>query len=331
MGLMFQKQFKEFRKKIEERVEKAKSIAIYYDSDADGCCSAALLTIYLLKKSKEYPLLVSCFHDADKKLVDSQEDLIFVLDTFPKTDKPNLIIIDHHVIADVPKNALFFNPRLFDKDFYIATSYLVYKILDLPEDTCWIVSTGVKADKSEESCEDVLDLTYEKFPEFKDLEGRLIRLTSVAKNLPDANVVVNSLVECYNIGTPSFFGKTPSSSKLMKKAKLIRTEAVRTMLNLKKIFESDKILVCSIDTDFNIQSLIAGRLFMLNPEKTVVVYNLKNDIVHAEVRTDSKRVHEKFFRQLKSVAENIGGHECAFGFSFDKSKLENFIQILTTI
>jgi single-stranded DNA-specific DHH superfamily exonuclease len=328
---MFQKQFEDFRKKVEEKVEKAKSIAIYYDSDADGCCSAALLTIYLLKKHKEYPLLVSCFHDVDKRLENSEEDLIFVLDTFAKTDKSNLIIIDHHVITNIPKSSLFFNPRLFDKDSYLATSYLVYKILDLPEDTCWIVSTGVKADKSEESCEDVLDLTYKKFPEFKDLEGRLIRLTSVAKNLPDANIVVNSLVECYNIGTPSFFGKTPSSSKLIKKAKLIRAETARAMLSLKKIFESDKILVCSITTEFNIQSLIAARLFMLNPEKTVVVCNLRNDIIHAEARTDSKHIHEKFFERLKDVVENIGGHECAFGFSFDKNKLKNFIQILTTI
>jgi len=330
---MFRRRFKRFGEKIEKNLDGTKTIGVCYDSDADGVCATALLTIYLLDKFKKYPdNLVSCFHDVDKKLENMKDDIIFILDTSPKKiDEHNLIIIDHHVVQNVPKNALFFNPRMFDKSLYIATSYLVYKILDLPEDACWIASTGIKADKSENSCQDVLKQTYKKFPEFKKMERRLIGLTSTSKNISNASIIVNSLIECYNMGSPSFFGKTPSSSKLIRISKQVHTESLKNLLNAKRLMETNKILLYTINSDFNIQGLIANKIFKLNPEKTIVVCNskLNEELIHLEVRTDKKSMYKKFLKKLEKVVEDIGGHENAFGLSLQKDKFDEFLRILS--
>jgi hypothetical protein len=198
-------------------------------------------------------------------------------------------------------------------------------------EACWIASTGVKADKSESSCEDILKLTYDTYPEFKQVESRLIRLTSVSKSLPDASIVVNSLVECYNIGSPSFFGKTESSSKLLKIAREVNREIASVMVNTEKILETEKVIVYKIESEFNVQSPIANRLFVRNPKKVVVVCNFKRDkgIIHAEVRTNQERAFEEFSENLKKVIEDIGGHKQAFGFSFKKENTQNLIEKLS--
>jgi single-stranded DNA-specific DHH superfamily exonuclease len=333
---MFQKEFEKLGKSICERIKNSKSVGICFDSDADGVCSAALLTIYLLKEFKKYPdSLVSCFHDVDEKLKKLKHDLIFILDTQPKkTDSQNFIIIDHHLVQNKLKKAILFNPTLFDKNSYIATSYLVYKILNSLTDmseACWIASTGIKADKSESSCGDILELTYDTYPEFKQVESRLIRLTSVSKNLPNANIVVNSLIECYNIGSPSFFGKTESSSKLLKIARKVNREAINALTNIEKILETEKVIVYKIKSEFNVQSLIVNRLFIRNPKKIVVVCNFRKneEIIRAEVRTNQQQAFEEFSKNLKDLIEDIGGHKQAFGFSFTKENFQGLIKKLS--
>ena len=333
MVFMFQREFRKIANIIEKKLKEAKKVAIFYDSDADGCCSAALLIIYLLKEFKKYPdHLVSCLHDVDEKLKGVESDLVFILDTQPKKeDRENFIIIDHHLIQKVPKKSIIFNPMLLDKNAYIATSCLIYRILnkltDL-SDACWIASIGIKADKSEKTSEDILKLTYKEYPEFKKLESKLIRLTSVSKNLLDANIVVNSLIECYNIGSPSFFGKTESSSKLVKMSKRINLEFKLVMNSLKELLKTKKISFYGIYSDFNIQSLVANSLFMREPKKTIIVCNLKEDLMRAEVRSMRDGDFKKFEKKLKEIIEDIGGHKRAFGFSLKREKLDDLLKVL---
>ncbi|HDJ96727.1 MAG TPA: DHH family phosphoesterase, partial [Candidatus Aenigmarchaeota archaeon] len=215
--------FADFRKKVERRIKGGEKIAILFDADADGASATALLVIYLMEKTGRYPdKLIPCFHDVDTKISGLDDYLIFVLDTAPKKfDSKNMIVIDHHMIKHKLKNGLFFNPREKDPDLYLPTSYLVYKIFNMPIEASWIAAIGIKADKAEKQCEDVLKKAYKTFPEFKEIEGRLIGLVSVCKNLSDSSGVINSLIESYNLGGPTFFGKTPSSSKLIKVSKTV--------------------------------------------------------------------------------------------------------------
>ena len=335
MEFMFQKEFEKFSKIIEDKIKNSKKIGIYFDSDADGCSAAALLVIYLLKKFNKYPVLVSCYHDVDDKLKNTKEDLIFVLDAQPKNfDSNNIIIIDHHVIQRIPEKSYLFNPLIHDKNLYIATSCLIHDILDKLVDmskACWVTSIGIKADKSEETCEKILKLTYDMYPEFKNIENKLIRLTSTSRNIQDASIVVNSLIECYNIGSPSFFGKTPSSAKLIKVNKEVEREVEKVMNDLEKLLETKNTVIYKIDSRFNIQSLISSKISINYPNKTIIVFNFgsKEKITHSEVRSREDNLLEKLCIELKDLVEDIGGHKRAFGFSFKKEvfpKIVNYFK-----
>jgi len=337
MVFMFQKEYEGFSKVLESKIKNSETIGVYFDSDADGCCAAALLTIYLLKKFKKYPKLVSCFHNVDEKLGSLDESLIFVLDTQPKKiDSEKIIILDHHIVQTTPKKSLLFNPTLYDKNSYIATSCIVYEILnnliDMSESS-WIASVGVRADKSEESCEDILGLTNEMYPEFRNVENRLIRLTSTSRNLPDASIVVNSLVECYNIGSPSFFGKTESSSKLLKIYKEVEIELENTLLKSEKLLESEKIVVYKINSKFNVQSLISSKLIISHPNKTIIVCNFGSNekIVYVEIRSVQEGLFENFCIELKDLVEGIGGHKKAFGLSILKGRFSHLLDYLKNV
>jgi len=337
MVFMFQKEFKEFSKILENKVKSSKTIGIYFDSDADGCCSAALLTIYLLKEFNKYPKLVSCFHNVDEKLGNLKENLIFVLDAQPKkADSEKIIILDHHLIQNMPKKSFLFNPILYNKNSYIATSYIAYKILDNLIDmseSCWVAAVGIRADKSEESCEDIINLTDDMYPEFRNVENRLIKLTSTSRNLSDATVVVNGLVECYNIGNPSFFGKTESSAELLKIYKEVEREVENVLIKCDKLLESEKIVVYKINSKFNVQSLISNRLTISQPKKTVIVCNFGSNekIVYVEIRSIQEELFEKFCIELKDLVEDIGGHKKAFGLSISKEKFSYLLDYLKNI
>lgn len=322
-----------FRRRIEEKLGSGKEIAVLFDADADGASAAALLVIYLMKKTGNYPnKLISCFHDVDTKLEDVKDCLIFILDTTPKRyDSSNFIVIDHHMIKHKMKEALFFNPREKDPQLYLPTSYLVYKILDMPVDASWIATIGIKADKAEEQCKDLLNKAYRAFPELKDMEGKLISLVSVCKNLNDASVVINSLIESYNLGGPSFFGKTPSSSRLIQASKIVYEEMMKGMMKMTTVLNTKDLVMYTVNSRMNVQGLITSKLLRLNPERTIVVCNsgLSDSVVHCEVRTNSKRVHKKLFKILEPLVEDIGGHENAFGFSIKKGNFQKMIQSLS--
>jgi single-stranded DNA-specific DHH superfamily exonuclease len=336
MEFMFQKEFEKLSRIIQEKVKNSKTIGICFDSDADGCSSAALLLIYLLEEFKKYPdNLISCFHDVDERLKNLKNDLIFILDTQPKkTDSSNFIIVDHHIVTFIPKKSSFFNPMLFNKKSYIATSCLLYNILNNLTDmskACWIAALGAKADKSEESCKDVIELTDEMYPEFKDVEKRLIRLASVSRNLPDASLVVKSLVECYNIGSPSFFGKTECSSRLLRISREIDREVMNVLSKAEKILETEKVVVYRIDSEFNVQSIIANKIFLRHSKKVIVVYNtMKNkEIIHSEVRSNQEWAFDEFSSRLSDIVEDLGGHKQAFGLSISRMKIPEFLNRLS--
>ena len=80
--MMVRLPFSQFKKLIDEKLEQYDKITVAFDSDADGCSSAALLILYLLEKKGTYPdNVISCFHDVDSKIKGLGNDqLIFILD-----------------------------------------------------------------------------------------------------------------------------------------------------------------------------------------------------------------------------------------------------------
>jgi len=321
--------FGDFKRVIDRELAKGKDVVVAYDSDADGCSAAALLILYVMEKTGNYPVdVISCFHDVDTKIKD-KEGTVFVLDTMPRSvDKENVVVIDHHFVRRKPKNMKVFNPRLYDPSLYMSTSCLVYNILNMPKEAAWIAAIGIKADKSEETCEKIVKTAYRVTPEFKKLERKLVSLVSASKNMSDARIVVNSLIESYKMGGPSFFGKTPSSSKLKVIINRVRENLMKALLKMERVMETRSLLINMINSGYNLQGLIASKLLRLTPEKTIIVCNtgLSDDLVYGEVRTNSDKEHKRLFAILEEICEDIGGHEKAFGFSIKKENFKVFLE-----
>ncbi len=319
--------WKDFKKKLDEALSSTKEVHVFYDSDADGCTSAALFTLYLMKNYGKYPEeLVSCFHDVDNRITTKEGVLNVVLDTSPKFDSESLVVIDHHIPKINFKKALVFNPRNFKKDLYMSTSCLVYRILDMGKEYSWISAIGVVADKSEGSCKSIIEDANSEFPGFEEILSKLVSMVSVSKNLDDSRIVVNSLVEAHNIGGPFFFGKTPTSSRLAKISKQVLNEAVRMLIKANLVYSGKNLEVYTIKSKYNVQSLVVNKLFGMKKDKTIVVANL-NDVVHVEVRSN-KSCYSKFEKALKDVVDDIGGHDQAFGMSLKKTNFHAFLEAL---
>ena len=220
---------------------------------------------------------------------------------------------------------------MFDPKSYMSTSYLVFKILKMPPEASWISFIGIKADKAEEECKDVVELALKHFPELKEREKKLINLISTSRNLDDARVVVNSLIEAYNMGGPSFLGKTPSSYKLLELNKKVYEYALKSLLRTKKLVETKYVEVYTINSKFNIQSILVSKLARIRPDKSVLVANLKGDIIHVEVRTPLKKGYSKFEKLIKGLIDDMGGHDNAFGFSLHKEKFPQLLETLSKV
>jgi single-stranded DNA-specific DHH superfamily exonuclease len=165
------------------------------------------------------------------------------------------------------------------------------------------------------------------YPEFKDIENKLINLTSTSRNIHDASIVVNGLIECYNIDSPSFLGKTVSSAKLLKINKEIEKEIEKVLINSEKILETKNNVIYRINSRFNIQSIVSNKLITIYPNKNIIICNSGSNkkIMYLEVRSKEDELLEKLCVRLKDLVEDIGGHKKAFGFSIKKEKFHEII------
>ncbi len=136
-------ELKSISKEIEESIEKARKICVFSHLDADGICSAALLSRFLYLKEKEFKVkfLRQLERDKIKGIQGEICDLLIFLDfgsgqlhhdEFKKIiEERKTIIIDHHQLKEnfENENLIHVNPHLFNLDGNsISAAGLVYLI-----------------------------------------------------------------------------------------------------------------------------------------------------------------------------------------------------------
>ncbi|MEO0281460.1 MAG: DHHA1 domain-containing protein [candidate division WOR-3 bacterium] len=257
-------------------VQSGNKVCIIHHDDADGCTSAALMSILLFRLTNQFPELFpirgpnNLSKNLLMKLKTSNPDFVFTLDVTIDPKRLgvfNGFILDHHVQNIQSKNNMkYINPRDFEKkDEYVPpTSYMIYKLLKVffPEErVSWIAAIGITEDHRVDLCKDVFEDVKREFGSFFDLKeinqksiessvfGELwdmVRSGRMIKRMNGALVVVNALIECKNDPGKFINGLSANSYAVRRFYENIERENRKILDDVKingKFIQDKKILV----------------------------------------------------------------------------------------
>ncbi|MCJ7816637.1 MAG: DHHA1 domain-containing protein [Candidatus Aenigmarchaeota archaeon] len=171
---------KELRR-LEEFLKTPGKRLLFNHRDADGICSAALLLKFFGDFESNVRQGPRIEREFVKEIVEKKPDMLVFLDLpvdqewdkikeiLEKLPKTRMVVIDHHIYErDMnSERIVHVNPRFFE-DKYIATSYVVYKLLqNLGKNISpfvWISAIGIIGDYDIKDCMDVLELSEKTYP-----------------------------------------------------------------------------------------------------------------------------------------------------------------------
>jgi single-stranded DNA-specific DHH superfamily exonuclease len=332
---------------IREHLERAQNPLFYYDNDADGLCSFALLRRFI---DRGKGVSVRSFPDLGapyaRKVSELNADYVFVLDK-PTLTKEfveeidtlglPLIWIDHHDLEPESwekdfKNVIIYNPtrnKGKDKSDEPVT-YLSYEIVGKREEM-WIAMMGCIADHH-------LPDFYQEFSErFKEYWGTGIKgpfdayygteigrmAQSLNFGLKDSisNVVrlQNFLISVSNPG--EFFLESSGNYSFRKKIGEVRKKYDELLVKAKNSIDGNLIFF-DYSGDLSISAEISNKLSHLYHGKYIVVGYRNGGVSNMSLR--GKGVKGILSEVLKKVDGSGGGHEDAVGARIATGDLGKF-------
>lgn len=349
--------------KFIKEVKPTDKVVILYHNDCDGCCSAAV-TYMIIKKIAgvtaelmpsdviEYAIKNHMF----KKVAEDASHLI-VLDfpTFKVTfieeiGHVNTLVIDHHLPVDM-RGATYCNPRTFDLDIYMPTSYLLYRIykkLFRRRDVCWIAATGALGDYDISYCTDLFKELKKMHPELlgrfklsgevlyeKSLLGKIVKIIDAARIVGGddgaelaTRVLIN--VENYN---HVLNGAAPETKQLMSFFEKSEGEVNRLIkdfkVNSKRL---GRILFYKIASPLPLRSTLATRIQKRYDAEVIVLAQKKGNIYKVGLRRGKKSTVDlnSLIKDATSKIPNShgGGHPQAAAGSIPVGYLDAFLEVL---
>ncbi|MCS7134836.1 MAG: DHH family phosphoesterase [Candidatus Aenigmarchaeota archaeon] len=302
-----------FLKKVVENVKSGDRVCVVHHDDADGCTSAALMSILLFKNTGQLPEILpirspTCISkNFINRLKSTNPDYIFTLDVSIDPKKMGLFngfILDHHIQNYQNKgNMLYLNPRFFEKvdENVPPTSFIIYKLFKsfYPfEKISWIAAIGITEDHRVELCKEVFYQVMKEYPNFFDVNeinqrniensvfGKLwdmVRAGRMIKRIEGAKIAVRALIECKDNPSNLLEGSGSYSYNLLKFYKNVDREVKKILKNIPKntkFYKEKKVLVYNLPASKmeSLTSFIADKLRSLYPEWIVcVVGNAEND------------------------------------------------------
>lgn len=317
-----------------------RSLVIFH-GDSDGICSAALLTVYLMKRG-DFPIdFISPDFDVTihrfliRKIYNLKPERIYILDIPSSTLNYDffkdfeVVIFDHHPYDRKPPVKEFFHSEEH------CTSYLVYKELSLGEENSWIAAIGCLGDKDKKGFEELFGIASRIYNLDRNFFLKALGFVASSRvfGIKGKKAAVLSLIEARNMGIPTMLlGSTPNSQKLerYRERSVELRNKILSSIDKHKVFEGKKIFLVRISVNFPIQSYLAGSLSHLNPKKLVVVVNeyKRTGFIEARTRNDEFDVG----RILREVCERVGGigggHKLAGGGRIPRNRVEEFFEVL---
>lgn len=326
-----------------ESIKPKDRIAIVHGHDPDSICSATILYRLIKGEIEVKPeLVVSELNSyltekTFNKLKKLKPSYIIVVDI------PNIaveiitrmrnfskvMIVDHHIPKGYAK-ITYINPRMYDRDVYLPTTYLCYKIYEYfsnPKEITWIAGIGVLGDMGMKNCLDLFDKIKSDYIDLvdglkpdddilieKSLLGKLTQMVEsciAVKNIAGAVFSLKALIEAKK------YKDVANNKALIKYHKLVESEFKRIEEDFKKNKKIiNGILLYEIKSKLKLKSSFANYLERSFDDKILVVYQKDGNYFSISLRRGKKEINldslaREAVRDIKNASG--GGHPTAAG------------------
>ena len=325
---------------IRQYLAKSENPLFMFDDDIDGLSSFLTLKKF---SDKGHGIVIKSSPELDERFISKvreySPDMIFVLNKplisqeFIDMANTPIVWIDHHPPVK-RKGVKYFNPRLYDKDAYLPTSYICYMAT---KKNLWVAMCGIIGDWClPEFLDDFIKqypdlLSHPKVPgdvlytmEF----GRLIRILSFLLKGKTSDVNKN-LGILLRIETPYELlrQETGRAKFLYKRFEKANKMYMRLMKNAEKSLTDDKLLVFTYPpSKTSFTGYLSTELSYLHPDKIIIIGREKGDEIRMSLRSRDIAIEPILKKALVGLDGYGGGHSHACGANIKMSDLNLFIE-----
>lgn len=334
--MLTEKQIKEIR----EHLEKSQNPLFFFDNDADGLASFALLRRYIERGKgvaiKSFPDLNASYA---RKVYELKPDYVFVLDK-PAIDPVfleevrtlnlPLVWIDHHNVPKPEDKNIYYYNSFQDKGGE-PVSYLCYKITEKKDDL-WLAMIGCIGDGFLPDFTEDFEKNYPGLwkkninTAFQALYttdiGKISRILSFG--LKDRTTkVVAMLKYLIQVKSPQDILDEDKAKGILHRYNQVNSKYSKLVEKAKK-FARGELLFFQYGGELSLSADISNELSFLYPDKLIVVAYVKGTKANISIR-GKKDVRKMTLEAIKSL-ENAtgGGHEHATGAQVSIEDLPKF-------
>jgi single-stranded DNA-specific DHH superfamily exonuclease len=341
-------------KEIRDMLISTKKLMVFFDSDADGCCSFLLLYRF----AKDYcedirGVLVSPSELKDEVFIDMVKnydpDTILVLDKpmvsqdFIDSVKKPIYWLDHHPLQK-RSNVKYYNPLKKPDKKYLngapdsrPTTYWAYKVVeeDRPQDL-WLVMAGCISDwfvpeftkefskKYPDLVSDTLKIRNPGDVLFGTKLGKLCRIINFMIKYPTKDSMINVKI-LSRINDPyEVLDQTSSQGKyLYKQYQKVNIEYEKIRKTIKNT--KDRLLLLVYECPFSIGADLSTDIKHHFPKKLILIAKIKGDSYVCSFRSEQFNVREILEKSLVGIDGFGGGHKFACGASVKVPEWDKFL------
>jgi len=309
--LMHAKEAVNFLKNIKGKV------AIFFDGDADGTCSAAIILAYLRGKNVKVEA-----RTGERDIVTFgrfaavEADHYIFLDYAGLDEAPerlsgfkgkSVLIVDHHPInRDLNKEGyIFINPRFTDPNLYYCTTHLVYDLTKTAglKGFEWLMHIGAIGDHEIEGTED-------------EREGTELVYAVQATKKDDLEKLARFLSQCKKLDDFLYKDKYISLKETVQKE-------ITKQISLFEISSSGDPVFFELKSGLSITGILSTKLSDLYPKKSVIIYSKKRDGWGVSGRSLKFDMGKAFKEAAKELGGGGGHKEAAGAFVTDMEQFKS--------
>lgn len=332
---------------IREFLESAQYPLFFFDNDADGLCSYAILQRSIGRGHgipiKSYPELSSQYF---KKVNEYNPDIVFILDKAEVSEgfinnvtsrNIPIVWIDHHptkTSESLIRKTNYYNVGENCEPVTYAAQKIFNKQENLFLAVIGCISDVYMPDFADKFCKNYPELFNMSLSAFDSLHltelGKIVRMINFG--LMDNSTNVSKLISFVEEakGPCDFLEENSMTKDFHKRYDTLNAELNKLVLKAEKVNNNSNILLFSYEGKTSMSAILSNQLFFNYPDKTIVVAYKKPDKINLSIRG------HKALEITKIITDNIvgatgGGHKEATGAMIPTTKLDKLKKIINEL